>query len=292
MLANLPIFFQLAGKSEKLFCIVLDLHYLCTMIKALFFDIDGTLVSFKTHVIPDSAVKALEEAHHKGIKIFIATGRPKAIINNMSQLDDKGLIDGYVTMNGAYCFVGDKVVFSHPIPHESVVSIGEYAKKKGIACIFVPAKGIRVCNPDEFLKKIFYENLHVDHMPVVSFEEGWKDDIYQITPFFNTEQETEALKDAPGAMGNRWHPGFTDITAVGVDKCKGVQLMTSHFGIKQKETMCFGDGGNDISMLTYAGIGVALGNAEENVKRHADYVTTHIDEDGVAKALKHFDIIL
>ena len=78
------------------------------MIKALFFDIDGTLVSFKTHVIPDSAVKALEKAHNKGIKIFIATGRPMAIINNMSQLEEKGLIDGYVTMNGAYCFIGDK----------------------------------------------------------------------------------------------------------------------------------------------------------------------------------------
>jgi Cof subfamily protein (haloacid dehalogenase superfamily) len=261
------------------------------MIKALFFDIDGTLVSFNTHVIPDSAIDALSEAHNKGIKVFIATGRPKAIINNMSQLDNKGIIDGYVTMNGAYCFVGDKMIFSHPIPHDSVVAIGNYARKKNIACIFVPAKGIRVCNPDDFLKEIFYENLHVDNMPVVSFEDGWKDDIYQITPFFTVEQEAEALKYAPGVMGNRWHPGFTDITAVGIEKSKGVQMMAAHFGIKQNEIICFGDGGNDISMLEYAGIGVALGNANANVKGHADFVTTHIDEDGVANALKHFNLI-
>ena len=75
------------------------------MTKALFFDIDGTLVSFETHRIPSSTIEALEAAHAKGLKIFIATGRPKAIINNLSELQDRNLIDGYITMNGAYCFV-------------------------------------------------------------------------------------------------------------------------------------------------------------------------------------------
>ena len=58
------------------------------MTKALFFDIDGTLVSFETHRIPSSTIEALEAAHAKGLKIFIATGRPKAIINNLSELQD------------------------------------------------------------------------------------------------------------------------------------------------------------------------------------------------------------
>lgn len=71
------------------------------MTKALFFDIDGTLVSFETHAIPASTIEALTIAHEKGIKIFIATGRPKAIINNLADIQDRGLIDGYITMNGA-----------------------------------------------------------------------------------------------------------------------------------------------------------------------------------------------
>ena len=70
------------------------------MTKALFFDIDGTLVSFHTHRIPSSTIEALEAAHTKGHKIFIATGRPKAIINNLSELQKRNLIDGYITMNG------------------------------------------------------------------------------------------------------------------------------------------------------------------------------------------------
>ena len=80
------------------------------MTKALFFDIDGTLVSFTTHRIPASAIEALEAAKAKGMRIFIATGRPRVIINNLAALQERGLIDGYITMNGAYCFVDDTVI--------------------------------------------------------------------------------------------------------------------------------------------------------------------------------------
>ena len=71
------------------------------MKKALFFDIDGTLVSFDTHHIPDTAVEAIAKARAAGHRIVISTGRPKIIINNLAQLQDKGLIDAYITMNGA-----------------------------------------------------------------------------------------------------------------------------------------------------------------------------------------------
>ena len=74
-------------------------------IKALFFDIDGTLVSFKTHKIPQSTVDALEQAKKNGVEVYISTGRPQLIINNLGQIEH--LIDGYITTNGARCFVGD-----------------------------------------------------------------------------------------------------------------------------------------------------------------------------------------
>ena len=90
------------------------------MIKALFFDIDGTLVSFKTHQIPVSTIEALEAAKAKGIQIFISTGRPRIIINNLAALQERKLIDGYITMNGAYCFVDDTVIYKSPIPAAEV----------------------------------------------------------------------------------------------------------------------------------------------------------------------------
>lgn len=80
------------------------------MIKALFFDIDGTLVSFTTHPIPESTVDALTAAKASGIGIYISTGRPYSLINNIGQISH--LVDGYITANGAYCFAGDKAISS------------------------------------------------------------------------------------------------------------------------------------------------------------------------------------
>ena len=87
-------------------------------IKALFFDIDGTLVSFRTHLIPQSTVEALQEAKRNGVAIYISTGRPLMIINNLGQIEH--LIDGYITTNGARCFVGDHTVCLRPISRKDV----------------------------------------------------------------------------------------------------------------------------------------------------------------------------
>ena len=84
---------------------------------------------------------------------------------------------------------------------------------------------------------------------------------------------------------------FADITAKGDTKQKGIDEIIRYFDIRLEDTMAFGDGGNDISMLRHAAIGVAMGQAEKDVKAAADYVTAPIDEDGISKAMKHFGII-
>ena len=80
-------------------------------------------------------------------------------------------------------------------------------------------------------------------------------------------------------------------SAKGNTKQKGIDEIIRHFGIRLEETMAFGDGGNDVSMLRHAAIGVAMGNAVDEVKEHANYITTSVDENGIANALKHFSII-
>ena len=96
------------------------------MTKALFFDIDGTLVSFQTHVIPASTIEALTLAHEKGIQIFIATGRPTLIINNLQELQSHGLIDGYITMNGGYCYVGEEIIYKSAIAEKDVKVVADF----------------------------------------------------------------------------------------------------------------------------------------------------------------------
>ena len=92
---------------------------------ALFFDIDGTLVSFKTHEIPASTILALTQAKANGHRVFIATGRPPIIITNLGAI--KHLIDGYVTTNGALCIVGSETVACHAIPADAARSIADDA---------------------------------------------------------------------------------------------------------------------------------------------------------------------
>ncbi len=102
---------------------------------ALFFDIDGTLVSFKTHEIPASTIFALTQAKANGHKVFISTGRPPLIITNLGAIEH--LIDGYVTINGALCFVGNEVVRCKNIPQEAVMTVVEDAKNKNYGLIVV-----------------------------------------------------------------------------------------------------------------------------------------------------------
>lgn len=87
-------------------------------IKAAFFDIDGTLVSFQTHQIPASTIKTIEQVKEQGMRIFISTGRPVAIINNIDVI--RHLVDGYITFNGARTFIGAEDITLMPIPEEEV----------------------------------------------------------------------------------------------------------------------------------------------------------------------------
>lgn len=262
------------------------------MIKALFFDIDGTLVSFATHQIPASAIEALAAAKAKGIQIFISTGRPGVIINNLSALQERNLIDGYITMNGGYCFVGKEVIYKSAIPHADVRALMNYCTTKDIPCIVVGEHDICVCQPNELVEKIFHDFLKVDTLPVKTPEEALQTkEVFQLTPFITTEEEKEILPSIPNCEIGRWYPAFADVTAKGNTKQRGIDEIIRHFGIRLEETMAFGDGGNDISMLRHASIGIAMGNAKEDVKAAADYVTTTVDDDGIANALKHFKIL-
>lgn len=261
------------------------------MIKALFFDIDGTLVSFQTHAIPATTIQALETAHQKGIQIFISTGRPKLIINNLNELQSRNLIDGYITMNGSYCFVGNEVIYQNPIDRQEVKKLADICQKQGYPCIFVGEHDASVCQPDNMLRRIFYEHLGVDEFPITTFEEAIQPDIYQMTAFFNPDDEKQIAPQLPACEFGRWHPGFVDITAIGNTKQQGIDQIIKHFGIQLEETMAFGDGGNDISMLRHAGIGIAMGNAKDDVKAAADYVTDAVDDHGIWNALKHFNVI-
>lgn len=270
------------------------------MIKAIFLDIDGTLVSFKTHQIPTSTIEALKAVHAKGVKLFIATGRPSSFINNINALEELGIIDGYITMNGSCCKVGDDIIYKKPIPINDATAIIEYCEDNNYTCVLVGEEEIKVLKPSDFFVDMFYKQLKVMKLPNITIDqflikEGLKNsflyDIYQLSPFFDYECEKELSAKIQNCEISRWTGEFADIGAKGNTKQLGIDKIIEHFGFDLSETMSFGDGGNDITMLKHAAIGVAMGNARDEIKAVADYVTTSVDDDGIKNALIHFNIL-
>ena len=259
-------------------------------IKALFFDIDGTLVSFQTHEIPASTIEAIEKAKANGIKVYISTGRPRAIITNLGAIEH--LIDGYISTNGAYCFVEDKEVCCHAIPSEDVQKVIEQADKQHFACVVVGTHRLCIYQENEKFDRIFLKMLKVKGFEkAVSLDEVLEEPILQLSPFIDPEQEEELMSMLTGCLSGRWHPEFTDITSLAADKGQGLQAMVKHLGLDIEETMAFGDGGNDVSIIQQAGVGVAMANAVPELKEVADYITTSVDDDGIKKALEYYGVI-
>lgn len=174
-----------------------------------------------------------------------------------------------------------------------VHTLTDYCANRNIPCIVVGEHKIYACQPDDRVRQIFHEHLSVTApIPPTPLEEAIRDQQeFQLTPFIIEEEENEIAPYITHYEIGRWHPAFVDVTALGNTKQLGIDVIIRHFNISLEETMAFGDGGNDISMLRHAGIGVAMGNALDHVKAAADYVTTSVADDGVANALKHFGIV-
>ena len=261
------------------------------MIKAAFFDIDGTLVSFNTHKVSDSSKEAIRLLKEKGIKVFIATGRIKKHINNIDNL----VFDGYITANGFDCYIGDKSIYRHSIAKEEIYSLIDYLKNKELfPCSIMMNSGIFI----NYVTKEVEEVSKSINLPIPAIDNYYEflekniDDILQINLFVDENKEKELMnKIFKNCESSRWHPAFTDVNTKGGGKHIGIDKIIEYYGIKLEETIAFGDGGNDITMIEHAAIGVAMGNANEGVKKIADYITDDVDNDGIFNALKHFNII-
>ena len=255
------------------------------MIKAIFLDIDGVLVSFRTHQIPPSTQEAIHKVRQLGVKVFIATGRPMPFVDNLGALE----YDGIMTVNGASCQTADGTVIRHqPIRRDDLLRLVDYYHSRPFPLAFA-------ANNETFITMTSPEALEVLRIlnlkcpPVAPVEHCFEMDVMQIIAFFKDGDDprlmTEVLR---GCSEQRWHPYFADVICQGNNKAIGIDSIIGHYGISLDETMAFGDGGNDITMLQHVGLGVAMGNAREEVKAAADDVTTSVDEEGVAQALKRY----
>lgn len=263
------------------------------MIKAIFFDIDGTLIDFETHSIPESTLQTLYKLQAKGIKLCIASGRPPVQLPLLGDVFNTFPWDGYILLNGQYCMDEHRERFYDcPISQDTFKTLVPYLKTVDYACnVFELDKGY-MTSLDEGTYAYYKSIDQLDKLPeIMNPERMYTYPTYQVCPRIPPERDAEFLQHAPHMKSARWTDDFADMIPENGGKPEGVKIMLDKWGIGKEECMAFGDGGNDVSMLEYAGIGVAMGNAKEEVKAHADYVTTNCNDHGIYNAIRHFKVL-
>ena len=257
------------------------------MIRAIFFDIDGTLTDFATHAIPERVFEVLSVLQKNGVRLFIATGRGK---DGLSVLKDFPF-DGYITLNGQFCFCqnGD-VIYENTINPEAIRILLRELKTNPVPCGF-QLRDERIFNFRNELVDEIHAITRNDDAPAGDITGIDEKPIYQAMIFMDENQEHNLVAKLPGCRSSRWYPNFFDLSPEGGTKVLGMDLFCERFGIRQEETMAFGDGGNDLEMIRHAGIGVAMGNANEALKAAADYVTAGSGEGGIERALRHYGLL-
>lgn len=256
------------------------------MIKAIFFDIDGTLLSFETHQVPRSTFEVLKQLKDKGIKLFIATGRGKDGLHVLNDFP----FDGYITLNGQYCYTNDELIYENTIQKEDLQSLLDYLEKNPFPCGFTE-EHTKYFNMRDERVDFIHSITHNDDHPAGDCHHIIDKKIYQCMCFIDENQEKELLKVMPHCISARWHHLFCDISPKGGTKQNGIDQFLKYYNIDLSETMAFGDGGNDIPMLQHVHKAVAMGNANDEVKAIADYVTDTVDDDGIFKAIQYFQLI-
>ena len=256
------------------------------MIKAAFFDIDGTLMDHSIGQIPSDTKEALAELRRSGVKIFTSTGR------HLLQLQELGVtelfFDGHVLLNGQICLdKEEQLIDACAIPEEDMQGALRWFDEMELPVAFVEQKQIYINFINDRVRKTQADIS--SELPKTGRFDG--NPVYLVNVFADEADVNRVLADMPHCRMTRWNPYGVDIIAAGNSKAKGMERVLRYYGIDREEIIAFGDGENDMEMLQFAGIGVAMENADPEVKEIADYVTDSVGEGGITHALQHFKLI-
>ncbi|CAM3691776.1 Cof-type HAD-IIB family hydrolase [Mesobacillus zeae] len=256
------------------------------MSKIVFFDIDGTLLDHNK-VLPASAKEAIAELKKKGIFVAIATGRAPFMFKPLREELD---LDSYVSFNGQYVVFENEAIYKNPLDETELVRISGESAKNGHPLIYMNEHTMKATAASHSSIETCMGSLKFPH-PEKDENFFKARDIYQTLIFCKTGEEDAYVREYPGFHFIRWHPLSSDILPSGGSKAEGIKKMAGRLGFRLEDVYAFGDGLNDIEMLQSVGTGVAMGNALDEVKSHADLVTADVAEDGIWNGLKKLGLI-
>ena len=255
--------------------------------KYVFIDLDGTLIDHTTHSIPDSAKKAVLEAQKNGHEIILATGRPKALFYG---IDTSLNITSYIANNGRYVVYKDKEIYSDPIPTNLIEKLVDIAKENQIDIAYEGKDVFTLESQHDTLYKKFSDRFNIEE-PTLSPGFYQTNDVYQIIMYYQESDFKKFEREIP-ELGFHYSCEYgLDVNMLSGLKEIGLNKIVEHLGIDKEDTIAIGDGFNDVSLVQEAHIGVAMGDAPDELKNVADFVTKRACEDGLFIAFKHLSII-
>lgn len=259
--------------------------------KALFFDIDGTLLSEFDGGIPESAKEALKEARRQGHLVFINSGRGYILVKPvLKQIETDGVLCGC----GTYIMIDGKAVYSYHVPYEKGIKLRQAIKEYRVEAVL---EGVEGCyfNQEPYripemerLRTFVNREMGCISLPL-------EDTSYEFDKFCIT---TDHISDAEGffhAIEDDFiiidRGGFYECVPNGHSKATAIQRVLDHYQIPLRDAYVFGDSMNDLPMFEFAENTVLMGKHDKGLEPYATFVTKTVEEDGIAWAIKELGII-
>ncbi|QNO13975.1 HAD family phosphatase [Alkalicella caledoniensis] len=274
--------------------------------KLICIDLDGTLLP-SNHLVSERTKKTLKKAEELGIHIAISTGRSLTDAEHFAQL--LGVKATVISANGAYVREKDsnEVVYKNILGEEAIWTIYDICNKYEVTpCYHTPDKIIHGPDYGRFLLQIEEKSRELGKKVIITkpypvenleqwkqFVEQEKDNILKCELFHEDTDRINNIKFDLRQLDqlevvDSIREEHMEANSKGTSKGRAIEVLAGLLNIKREEIIAIGDGDNDITMIEFAGLGIAMGNAKEVLKAKASYITGSNDEDGVAAAIEKF----
>jgi len=248
--------------------------------KLAVFDIDDTLLDTNKKLLP-STITSIEKLKQQEINVAIATGRNYAMAKKVIQELD---LRDFVLCNGSAAFANHEQVYRHTLSRDNMIKLIDSADQANLDIVVESIDGLHAHRHPSLGTQ---EVLETFRAPELDYAPDYHltHDVYQAMMFYTVDQD-KLLTHPDEFSFVRFHDRGVDVIPKVGSKAQGIAKLAASLNVSPADVVAFGDGQNDREMLASAGIGIAMGNASDEVKTHADRVTTDCNHDGIANGLK------
>jgi len=260
--------------------------------KALFFDVDGTLLSEITHTVPKSTVRALSETRKRGNLVFINSGRTYGFLGEIKNMVET---DGFLCGCGTCIVAEGRIVYRHRIPKEQGLKIKKAIVSYNLMGILESTEGISL--PREPFRMEKAESMRESLIKAGgTVPDGWEDDDYAFDKFCVLADEKSDREGffqwlKPDIQVIDRGGDFYECVPAGHSKATAIEWVLNHYGIGKKDAYVFGDSSNDLPMFEYADNAVVMGKHDAVLEPYATFWTKTVEEDGIEYAMRELGLI-